>query len=63
MSTNDYIKFMTEQVVTYIDLPAEEKKKRKTKRQRKSVLFGNRWLGLLPFAFRMMINKNKQAQS
>ena len=29
MSTKDYIEFVTMQIVTYLDLPAEEKKQRR----------------------------------
>ncbi|GAA0435957.1 MAG: YqzE family protein [Bacillota bacterium] len=62
MSTKDYVKFVTEQVVTYMDTPATERKKRKMKPQSYDPIYGNRWLGVIPFALRIMVKKrNKQA--
>lgn len=56
---NDYVKFMTEQVVSYIDLPKEERKKRKTdlKAQKNHPPIGNRWFGVLPVAIRFFFKK------
>ena len=33
MSSNDYVKFMTEQLVTYMNKPKQERKKEKRKRK------------------------------
>lgn len=57
MSGNDYIKFMTEQVVTYIDLPSDERKKRKEQHREKKQTYTNRWLGVLPFAVKILLRK------
>lgn len=57
MSGNDYIKYVTEQVVSYLDLPAEEKKKRKMEQKQTSPSFSNRWLGVIPFIFKIMRKK------
>ncbi|WP_249871111.1 YqzE family protein [Oceanobacillus saliphilus] len=56
MSGNDYLKFMTEQVITYMNLPTEEKKKRKSEKKHKPI-FMNRWLGMLPFTIKVMFQK------
>jgi hypothetical protein len=48
---------MTEQVVSYIDLPSNERKRRKTEQKYSHQSYTNRWLGILPFAFRMMIRR------
>ncbi|RLL48091.1 YqzE family protein [Oceanobacillus piezotolerans] len=56
MSGNDYIKFLTEQFVSYMDLPPEEKKKRRVEgNERPSI--SNRWFGVLPFAFKSIRKK------
>ncbi|WP_240452288.1 YqzE family protein [Virgibacillus sp. YIM 98842] len=48
---------MTEQVVSYIDLPSEERKRRKEEQKNSHLSYTNRWLGVLPFAFRMMFRR------
>lgn len=58
MSGNDYVKFMTQEIVKYMDLPEEEKKNRRQKRD-KGDHISNRWFGLLPFAFKMLVKKKK----
>jgi len=57
MSTNNYLKFLTEEIVRYFNHPKDErKKKRKDERQTKA-FYMNRWFGLLPFSFRLFIKK------
>ncbi|WP_067730393.1 YqzE family protein [Oceanobacillus damuensis] len=56
MSGNDYLKFMTEQFITYMNLPSEEKKKLKNEKKQ-NPLFMNRWLGMLPFTIKIMFHK------
>lgn len=57
MSGNDYLKYVTEQVVSYLDLPAEEKKKRKSEQKQTTPGFSNRWLGVLPFMIKSIRKK------
>lgn len=59
ISGNDYVKFVTEQVVTYMDMPPEERKKKKEKQKNAHGMYANRWFGVLPFVFKIFI-KNKQ---
>lgn len=54
---NDYLKFVTEQVVSYLDLPAEERQKRKSNRKNISSGFSNHWFGVLPFALKSLRKK------
>jgi len=56
MKSNDYVKFMTQQLVTYMELPAEERKKRKLEQKNPSI-YTNRWLGVFPFALRVIRKK------
>lgn len=59
MSGNDYVKFMTQEIVRYMDTPQEERKKQKeTKKASKSDL-SSRWFGVLPFAFRLLLKKRR----
>ncbi|WP_226035035.1 YqzE family protein [Aquibacillus saliphilus] len=61
MSGNDYVKFMTQEIVKYMDTPQDERKKRKNKqRMSKENNISGRWFGLLPFAFKLLVKKKKQ---
>ncbi|WP_424474876.1 YqzE family protein [Oceanobacillus kimchii] len=57
MNGNDYLRYMTEQVITYIDLPKEEKQKRRNTHQKKQSLYQSRWFGVLPFTFKFWYKK------
>ncbi|MFA1821552.1 YqzE family protein [Virgibacillus oceani] len=59
MSGNAYLKFMTEQVVSYIDLPSDERKRRKSEQKNNHQFYINRWIGILPFVFRMFIRRTE----
>ncbi|MGJ9456954.1 YqzE family protein [Oceanobacillus sp. CF4.6] len=56
MSGNDYLKFITEQLISYMDLSSEEKQKRK-KRKKDYPIYTSKWLGMLPFTIRIMFQK------
>lgn len=60
MKTNDYVKFMTQQFVSYIDSPAEEKKQRKQEKKEEKELFTSKWFGILPLALKMLVDKEKK---
>ncbi|MDY0396670.1 YqzE family protein [Virgibacillus halophilus] len=57
ISGNDYIKFITQQVVSYMDSPKEERIKRKTKNRNKAGV-SSRWFGVLPLAIRLFMKKS-----
>ena len=59
MSGNDYLKFMTEQVISYMELPSEEKRKRKEAQKRDASLYANKWFGMLPFTLKIMFHKGE----
>jgi hypothetical protein len=60
VSTNDYVKFVTQQIVGYINQPKEERKQKRIQRKMEQSPFVNRWFGILPFALRLLIRKNKR---
>lgn len=60
MSGNDYVKFMTQEIVKYMDLPLEERKKRKEERRREKTPVANRWFGVLPFAIKLLFKKSNK---
>lgn len=50
MKTNDYVKYVTQQFVTYVDTPSEKRKALKEERKANRHPFAFRWFGLIPFA-------------
>ncbi|WP_163581100.1 YqzE family protein [Gracilibacillus saliphilus] len=59
MSNNDYVKYMTQRIVKYMDTPKDERKKLKEARKQQEIAYSNKWFGVLPFAFRLLIQKRK----
>ncbi|RDI41168.1 YqzE family protein [Falsibacillus pallidus] len=59
MSTNDYVKFITQTFVKHFDQPVAERREQRSirKDQRPSLLF--QWFGVIPYAFIMMFKKKK----
>lgn len=64
-SMNHYIKHMTKQVTSYINLSPEDKRRRKKKlklerKQRRNAhrsSYSNEWLGIVPFVFKTLFKK------
>lgn len=59
MSSNDYVKFLTQQLVTYMNKPKEDRKKEKTKNEQSA--YSSNWFGLFPFTIKLLF-KNKTVQ-
>ncbi|MGN8645462.1 YqzE family protein [Gracilibacillus sp. HCP3S3_G5_1] len=59
MSNNDYVKYMTQRIVKYMDTPKDQRKKQKEERKQQDIAYSNKWFGVLPFAFRLLIQKRK----
>ena len=60
MKTNDYIKFLTQEFVTYVDKPKEERRKKKHVRNKmEKPMYTSKWFGLIPFALRIAIKKKR----
>lgn len=57
MSNHTYIKYLTEQFVTYINKAPHEKNDRKNNKKSQAS-YTNRWFGLLPFAFKMIFKNS-----
>jgi hypothetical protein len=63
LSTNDYVKYVTQQIVKYMDTPKETRKQQREERKHietSTTFYSNRWLGVLPFAIKLMMNKRKK---
>jgi hypothetical protein len=59
MKTNDYVKYLTQTVVKYIDQPKEERKKIKQAKKEAEATFLFRWFGIIPFLLMSSIKKKK----
>lgn len=60
-AVNDYVKYITQTIVKYIDQPKEERKKLKQERKETKEDFTYRWFGILPYL--IMMNKGKRDQN
>jgi hypothetical protein len=49
LKTNDYVKYITQTVVKYIDQPKDERAKMKQERKEAKASFWYRWFGILPY--------------
>ncbi|MFC4320741.1 YqzE family protein [Litchfieldia salsa] len=60
MSTNDYVKYMTQQFVSYLDQPRQLRKETKLKKKTERAPFTSHWFGVLPIAFSLMFKRKKR---
>ncbi|MCM3599607.1 YqzE family protein [Robertmurraya korlensis] len=58
---NDYVKYITQTVVKYIDQPKEERKKLRKEKKETREAFAYRWFGILPYV--IMMSKGKREKS
>jgi len=59
MKTNDYVKYMTQTFVKYIDQPKEERVRLKQERRQAKASFWYRWFGILPYAIYTEVKSHK----
>ncbi|MCK0472586.1 YqzE family protein [Halalkalibacter sp. APA_J-10(15)] len=60
MSINDYVKYLTEQVVTKMDQPSEVRKSVKEERKMNRPPLSFHLFGMIPMAFSLLVrNKRK----
>ncbi|GAB4073467.1 YqzE family protein [Barrientosiimonas marina] len=57
MSINDYVKYLTQQMTAYLDTPAEEKEKKRSRHTTEASAYSSRWFGVVPFVFKMARKK------
>ncbi|MCP1125143.1 YqzE family protein [Bacillus sp. AFS018417] len=66
MSTNDYIRYMTQQFVSYMDAPKADRKQKRQQRREEREPFLNRWFGMLPLSaalFYRQVKKKREKSS
>lgn len=50
MKSNDYVKYITQTVVKYIDQPKDERKKYRIEKKNTKEPFLLKWFGIIPYA-------------
>ncbi|MGR5984971.1 YqzE family protein [Bacillus cytotoxicus] len=60
MSTNDYVRFVTQQFVSYMDDPKEDRKQKKERRRAEKAPFLNRWFGMMPLSAALLYQNVKK---
>ncbi|QWI23690.1 YqzE family protein [Bacillus mycoides] len=65
MSTNDYVRFVTQQFVSYMDASKEDRRQQKQQRRAEKEPFLNKWFGVMPLSaalfYRNVKNKRKKS--
>jgi len=55
MSHNEYVKFMTEQLVTFMNQTKQERKA--NRKDKRALSLSNKWFGLFPFTLKLLFKK------
>ncbi|SMO49296.1 YqzE family protein [Melghirimyces algeriensis] len=59
MSTQDYLKFLVQEVVKHMDTPKEQRKEKRMNRRQKRLPWAYRWFGMVPLGMKMFASKQK----
>jgi hypothetical protein len=54
---DEYLKFMTERVLQFIETPLDERRKAKIFKKSQQELWFTQWFGVVPFSMKIMITK------
>jgi hypothetical protein len=60
MKTNDYVKYMTQTIVKYVDQPKDERKRLRDERKLGRASFWYRWFGILPYVVYTEVKNRKE---
>lgn len=60
MKTNDYVKYITQTVVKYMDQPKDERKKNRIEKRESKPDFIYRWFGLVPYYIMGKMKQRKE---
>ena len=63
MKTNDYVKYITQTVVQYIDQPQNERKKLRQEKKEQRATFMYRWFGIVALRFYAPAKRKEAAES
>ncbi|MED3624655.1 YqzE family protein [Neobacillus thermocopriae] len=60
MKTNDYIKYMTQTIVKYVDQPKDERRRIRLEKKQRKASFWYRWFGILPYILYSEIKRGRK---
>ncbi|MFT8319439.1 MAG: YqzE family protein [Bacillus sp. (in: firmicutes)] len=60
MNTNDYVKFLTQTFVQYMDQPKDQRQKLRAERKNQKEPFMLRWFGILPYAIAASVKRRRK---
>lgn len=60
MSTNDYLKFLVQEMVKYMDTPRDQRKEARSVRRQQRMPWTYRLFGMVPFGMKMFASKHKK---
>lgn len=56
MSVNQFIQFITREILLFMELPAEERRRRKELRREQRSSWSHHWFGAVPLAIGMLVS-------
>ena len=56
----EFVKYVTEKVVHYIDTPSDQRREKRALRKQSSEPWQTRWFGMIPMALSMLVEQGKQ---
>jgi hypothetical protein len=59
-SSNDFVKFVTQQIVSYMDQPKEERREVRQRRKEERPPMSSHLFGMIPFAVRLWFKRKKK---
>jgi hypothetical protein len=57
MASNDYVKFVTQQIISYMDQPKEQRRELKQKKKEERPPLSTHLFGMVPTAISMLFKK------
>lgn len=59
----EIVKYVTQKVVTYMDMPKEERERMRQERKHRKEPWSVRWFGMIPLALSMLFRSRKKEPS
>ncbi|WP_234410410.1 YqzE family protein [Caldalkalibacillus mannanilyticus] len=63
LSSQDLIKYLTRELVQYVDTPKDERQKRKEARKTQNSSWSYHWFGVIPIAIKLLFQRKTKNRS
>ncbi|MBM7693281.1 hypothetical protein JOC77_002721 [Peribacillus deserti] len=60
MSTNDLVKYVTQQLIIFYDQPKEQRRSKRIERKQTKSSLSYNWFGFIPLSLSMLFKKNQK---